>query len=409
MTDSIEPFLNRNLRAASEALQELAAGTPSAAQIYRLRNDFGESITHRLLEVAGLQHRARKKLGAGVWWVTDRSLQQATPWQVASLKAGWFADARVHDLCCGIGGDSVRLAERGEVVGIDIDPLLLAFAQANAVNADSEATVDFRCRDVCSLTLNRKMAIHIDPDRRVGGKRSSDPHHYRPDWNQLLTMLPRSGSAVIKLAPAARVPEDAPPGHRCWISLSGTVREQAWLHGGALERSGLAAGQRSAISLDRRGRAAQFAAPSDVSLNVTEVSQPLGWLIDPDAAIRAAGLTASFADRFALGAIGGPAGFLTAEQKLDDEVAAFAVVNRVRWRGSADDRKLRAAMRKLDARPVTVKIRGVDRSPADLVRRFRKSGRRPVKLWIGRTHERVYAAITDASDAEPSDARRIDC
>ena len=101
-------------RAECEAAIEQLAGrdAENAKVIEGVRRQFGSELADLIVRAARLQPKARLKLGPGFWWVTDRSLQQATAWQVAQLKAHWFGDRLVHDLCCGIGGDAVSLAER---------------------------------------------------------------------------------------------------------------------------------------------------------------------------------------------------------------------------------------------------------------------------------------------------------
>ncbi len=126
-------------RAECEEVIELLAQSgqvEGTRALERLRVRVGEGLA-RIVSVAGeLQHRARAKLAPPdspyrIWWVGDKSLQQATPWQVARMKATWFDDAPVHDLCCGIGGDSIQLAARGELTAVDLDPVTAAMAGAN--------------------------------------------------------------------------------------------------------------------------------------------------------------------------------------------------------------------------------------------------------------------------------------
>ena len=112
-------------------IAELASHPADAIKLGDYRRRFGTEQTSMLVSVASLQSKARKKLGEGVWFVTPRSLQQATPWQVAQHKAKWFARRGVFDLCCGIGGDAVRFAQRGPVVAIDTDREVVRMTQAN--------------------------------------------------------------------------------------------------------------------------------------------------------------------------------------------------------------------------------------------------------------------------------------
>ena len=373
-----------------------------------LRQWCGDEIARIVSAAARLQHQAQQKLAPPdtprrVWWVTEKSLRQATPWQVARLKAAWFADAPVHDLCCGIGGDSIQLAAHGEVTSVDIDPIVAAMVEANLDLAGYLGTqAQVVCADVTAQDLPKSASLHVDPDRRAEQRRRSDPNAFQPSWPQVSQMVADSAAAVVKLAPASEIPEGGIPAsefHRCWISLSGSVREQSLLWGSVIDRAGQSRGERSAMVMRSDGTATWFSPDAAVTLPTPDT-----WkgspevLIDPNAAIRAAGLTEAFANRYELGLLSGPAGFLAGDidaTQYHDSVGSLAAVGRVQWWGTCDDRKLRKEFRARGVFPETIKVRGVDQDPAVLFKRYRHCGDRPVTLWIGRHGKRVFAAITD--------------
>jgi methylase of polypeptide subunit release factors len=64
---------------------------------------------------------------------TRAGLEQATAEVIARHRATRFLGAaRVGDLCCGIGGDLLALADQREVIAVDRDPLRLRMAMLNA-------------------------------------------------------------------------------------------------------------------------------------------------------------------------------------------------------------------------------------------------------------------------------------
>ena len=381
-------------RAIEELSQEVVA-PPHA--IRKAQRDFGEELADALLHIAKLQPRAREKFGDGVWWVTDRALQQATAWQVAAYKAQWFKDQPAFDLCCGIGGDTMQMARRGHVVGIDLDPALVAMAKANLRKVRNGDQGSLLCDDVTSKRLPRDSAFHIDPDRRAAETRTSQPEFSNPTWKEVLTMIETADGAVVKLAPAARLTAaESEPHHRCWISLSGSVREQSLLCGSVIENAGLGAGRRSAVRIGADGSCCRFA-PSE-ELHAEEAVLPQDYLIDPDPAIRAAALTEPFAARFGLAMLAGPPGFLTGWDIDVPAVRDLATVHQVIWHGQADDKKIRAQLRERDLFPVTIKARGIDVDPAALKRRYRKCGSKATTLWIGRAGDRGFASITEPAE-----------
>ena len=373
----------------------------------------GRQVTEFLAGVAALQPIAHAKLSCPnatdatdttrVWWATDKSLQQATPWQVARIKAGWFGTDAVFDLCCGIGGDAIQLAARGAVTAVDLNPLIAAMAGANLSRAAAGGSdVSAQCDNVTTMALPRLASIHLDPDRRVGETRRSDPNQFEPAWDQVTKLIASSSAAVVKLAPASRLPAGGLPStefHRCWISLSGSVREQSLLWGTALHRANLTRGEKSALVLRSDGTASWFAPDRQAA---TTAAAPFDGtpavLVDPNPAVRAAHLTEGFANEYGLGLLGEPSGFLAGDDGLIDSLHSLrplAIAAVVKWWGSCDDRKLRKTFRGLNVFPQTAKVRGTDHDPAVLVKRYRRCGEHPVTLWIGRQGKRAFAAITD--------------
>jgi hypothetical protein len=392
--------------AAANELASHPSGNDRA--IADLRVKLGEELASLVAESASLQTKAKRKFGPachddrGVWWVTRRSLQQATPWQVAQLKANWLGTETVHDLCCAVGGDSISFARRGHTVAVDRDPILVAMARANLGTAIPDQAWEVRCDDILRCNLPDQATIHIDPDRRNAPPssttmRTTHADGFSPTWNQLTSLIDRSVSAIIKLAPATVLdwqPADRPT-HRCWISLQGTVREQSLLVGDAVDQAGLTGHERSAVRLAADGTWHRFAPVVLNNQSAPTSPKPQVWLIDPVSSIRAAGLTESFAAEYSLEAMGGASGFLTSDaEKLPEDVRRMATFGKVIWTGSAADRKLRRELRAHRWFPETVKCRGVDRDPAALFKRYRDGGEHPVTLWIGRIGKKVYAAIT---------------
>lgn len=422
---------NRNL--CEQAIQAINSGSKDAFELQStIRTQISPELAGFVTTVANLQRKAMRKLQAPdaaqrVWWGTEKSFQQATPWQVARLKSKWFANEPVFDLCCGNGGDALQLKNRGPVIAVDADPLIAELAAANlavdhvnesdaadwnelVVDANSrhrsQSTPKVICNDVTLLQLPPSSWINIDPDRRPESKkagaaivqkaavRRSKPEHYQPDWQSVVQIIGRSNGACVKLAPAAKPDvEQLPDSHRCWISLTGSVREQTLLWGGVLSNSELPAAGRSAVAVKSDGTAHWFiASPELVTQRAPITDKPMNWIVDPDAAIRAAGLTEAYAIENQLSILGRASGFLTGTNPpTSDQIGVSA---EVLWSGSCDDRKLRRELRQRDFYPAVIKVRGTDHSPEKLTRKYQKCGQQPVCLWIGRGKERVFAAFT---------------
>ncbi|MDG2223291.1 MAG: hypothetical protein P8L85_18055 [Rubripirellula sp.] len=392
-------------QACEICVREIDRQGEGISTIKRLRDQIGDELFSISLTCARLQSKAISKLGPaavredgepGIWWVTDQSLQQATPWQVARYKAGWLNGVQVADLCCGIGGDSMQVSRQASITAVDADPLIAAMAKANLAQGQAGRRVQVFCQDATTFSLPVAADLHIDPDRRSRGRRSSDPREYEPSWDAVLEMI-RSLPAVVKLAPMANLPSELlpHPHHRCWISLQRTVREQSLLCGEMIDRHQLQPGGRSAVAISADANVRTFTPEED--LKAGSVSTPLGFLIDPDSAIRAAALTESFAAHQGLQMLGGPSGFLTTDDPPLQSTAELlmGIIAPVVWWGACDMKKIRKELRTRNAHAVTAKVRGTGHDPAKILKPLRNTGEQPLTLWIGRSDDRVYAALTE--------------
>jgi len=98
------------------------------ADFTRLSKSSPPGLARAALETVLLRHKARSKFSrADAMYFTREALEQASGEEIARYRAGRFAAfGRVGDFCCGIGGDTIGLSERAEVVAVDADPLRLA-------------------------------------------------------------------------------------------------------------------------------------------------------------------------------------------------------------------------------------------------------------------------------------------
>ncbi|MGB7346014.1 MAG: class I SAM-dependent methyltransferase [Pirellulaceae bacterium] len=384
-----------------EIIAAFALQTISVAETRELIGELGEDLAKLVLSSASHQAKANEKLGDGVWWVTSKSLQQATPWQVAKLKASWFGEGLVYDLCCGIGGDAIHLSSDNDVVAVDTDDTVCTMVNENLLQ-HTDLKPKVVQGDATEQLISADNWVHIDPDRRVGDKRSVNPDLYSPAWSEVTKILANLRGGIVKLAPAAtNAAIDRDDVHRVCISLAGTVREQSLLVGETCKLFHTKAAtthaltNASAVMVDREGYPTYYC-PSVSMAELSPIAfatKPVGAMVDPDAAIRSAGLTESFADEFGLKTLGGPSGFLTGEVDLDG-MQGLAICERVIWQGSCDDRRLRKELRSRDCYPWRVKTRGVSHDPNQLEKKLRDCGSQPCTLWIGRNGKRHYAALT---------------
>lgn len=366
-----------------ETIRRISCSPITASVAVSLRRQHEPAAAAMIMAIAAVQQRAVEKFGPGVWFATEKSIAQATDRVVARYKATLFGGSPVYDLCSGIGGDAMELAQRGPVVAVDVDPQIVAMAAANLQlsslqRGDLPSQVTAVCGDASLRSIPTDAAIHIDPDRRPAGQvRVARPTDYQPTFDQVARIIGGQRPAIVKLAPAAqldREPESAAVGrmlsssHRQWISLDGSVREQALLVGACVSSAGMVVGGRSAVRVWPDGRRDCFAIDADQAARLSELDQSLetrtevpAFLIDIDPAIRAAGLSSSIALARQWASLGGPSGFFCSDALPADR--SLAQVFETIWSGPADVKRIKRHVRDHQLWVESVKVRGMDQDP----------------------------------------------
>jgi len=351
---------------AAPWLDRAAAATQSTLSLTaELRRDLSPMRRHLVIEQVDLRRRAQSKfMHAGQMFFTSRGLEQATDEFVAAYKARRFPPREpVADLCCGIGGDLLALAARRPVTGVDRDPVIAILAAANSRAVSAQLVV----ADVTPIDIRGFAVWHIDPDRRALGRRTTRVELYEPApqvIDALRTMCP---NGAAKLAPAATVPEAwSCEAEQEWISRDGECRQLVcWF--GALAHE---PGRRRATIVDHRSPEVRSIVGQ--AGDELPVAAALGqYLYEPDAAVLAAGLTATLAEEHSLSAITPGIAYLTADRTVVDlALASF----RVREVFPFDIRKLRGALRERNIGRLEIKKRGVACQPETLRHELKLAG-----------------------------------
>ncbi len=297
----------------------LAASTDprEASAVARLRRKAGEvctgthvdgaALASAALELAKGRRRARAKFPdevAAQLWCDVAGVEQASGFAVARWKARRMAGvlgagAPILDVCSGIGGDAMALAEAGLTVdAIDLDPRRAWMTARNA-----------RClaRVVDAETLDLTgVALHADPARRDegAGRRSWNLDDHRPGRAWIERALATARAAAIKFSPGVERADfaaiDVPLAWE-WIA-EGDRLVQAVAWAGAFAGSDGAEGHTRATLLAPRSaqRTASDEAPHSIAgipddarddrLPIAETIRPGDFLGEPVAALERAAL-----------------------------------------------------------------------------------------------------------------------
>lgn len=362
----------------------LAAAADGRTDLRALPGADADRVAAALTQV-DLRRHARAKLGddAAVMWFTRDGLEQATRTRVATHRAARMAATGARtlvDLGCGVGGDLVAAARAGlTCVGVDLDPVRVAVAEANLAALGLPGAV--AVADATGLDLSPFDVAFADPARRSGRGRSFRVEDWTPSWDFVEGLLGRD--ACVKAAPG--LPHGlVPDGVEAeWVSEDGEVKEVA-LWGGHLAT----VRWRATVVVAGAG----LATLTDEDPVSDEVRGVGGYLYEPDGAVIRAGLVTAVAATVAGGRVDPHLAYVTSDEDVRTPFArGYRVLEELPYR----EKQLRAALRERDVGALTVKKRGVDVVPEDLRRRLKLTGSVAATIVMTRVAGRGTALLVE--------------
>jgi hypothetical protein len=429
---SVERFESLLAPRGRELLDHLATEAAAADTPLRLGTVLRSRYPADLVAEALAQHElrllARAKFSRAMeMFFTRPGLEQASSEVVARHRAARYrAAGRVADLCCGIGGDLIVLAEdpcmpaddprvragdlrasaedhrvpgedlRGpagirQVLAVDRDPLQLRVAGANAEVCGVAGNLTPVQGDVREVSLAGLDAIFVDPARRAGGRRLRAGQS-EPPLAWCLGLVERVEAVGIKAAPG--LPHEAvPPGWELeFIAIGRALKEAvAW-------SPSLATAPRPAAGAGRATRATLL--PGGHTLvpepgPPVEVRMPGEFLLDPNPAVTRASLVAELARGLGAWKIDDQIAFLSADVPLRTPFGrGLRVIDSAPW----NQKQLPARLRALDIGAVDIRRRGLAGDVDQLHRRLKLSGSRRATLVMTRVQDRPWALICVDAD-----------
>lgn len=353
----------------------------------RLRRTHPPDVVSAALDLTLLRQKASRKFSrAGQMFFTRQALEQASAEVVSRHRAQRFAHcAAVADLCCGIGGDTLALAAHAEVLALDVDPLRLRMAEANARAYQVGERVRTLEADVTGCSLPPGLVFWADPDRRVEGRRVFSVESYRPPLSALLRRAERRPGTGIKLSPGVDYGElaallgDTP--HEVEIlSVQGEGREAVlWL-------GELCTARHRATLLP--GGHTLTDGPPGAAIPVT---QPGRYLYEPDAAVIRAHLVEDLARRLGAAKLSEQIAYLTSDELVE---TSFATAYQVEEVMPFHLKRLNRRLKALDIGELVIKKRGFPVDPEQFRRRLSYgSGQGRTVLVLTRVLERPTAIL----------------
>lgn len=358
------------------------------------------------------QKRAVKRFEHPERWLwTNQLLEQASDERSAKLTASYFPiGSAIYDLCCGAGADAVSLAHRGNLTAVDRSPVAAALTKANLKLNESKATVV--CDDVTAIAIPDEAYIHVDPDRRSDGHRTTAVERFEPGVEFLLGLLDRSQAGSMKVAPATRLEDfiDAAAQSEAkmspvekigtqFVSWGGDVRQQRWWWNVEAFPAGS-----TTVSVMHRGAWSHWSVrdiaksnvPSCYIDNRDELSDYTnGFIGDADGAVRAASLQPALAKELAAGLVDSPNGYFLSHCLPDRAPPGLIDWFRIEAVVPFDRKKLRAYLRERRVGRLEIKVRRIEVPVDELRKELKLVGEESRTLLLTKCNGRAVAIIAE--------------
>ena len=327
---------------------------------------------------------------AAEMFATHVAAQQASSAPVAAWRARRFRDfGKAVDLTCGAGFDLVAMAGATRSVGVDLDPVRLLFARANA------ETIGVRLlglvRGSATAFQGDFDAAFADPDRRTGSQRNIDPERSEPPLADLLAAL-KGRPLGVKLSPLTDPARLESRGEVEFLSSQGELKEVVLWTGGlasACRRVSL-----PDVDFTMTGAPVDWPAPA----------VPSGYLYDPDPALLRSGLLGVVAKEHGLAPIDPSIAYFSGPDLLrHPALSAYRILAVL----GPSARSVRGFLAERGLGRIAILRRGFAVAPEDFLKAVANPGSGSVHLHLTRVlgRPKVIATEIDAAETAPPEQK----
>lgn len=388
MTAALETLQWLTTNAGQEALEYVETlPTDRLTRISTLRKLLTPEQSVGVVEQSELRRRGKAKFrNAQAMLFTPEGLEQATSEGIAVYRASRFSEGMsVVDLCSGIGGDSMALANNRRVLAVDINPLAVFCTQHNAPNAET-LCADVTALDLKSLQQQGFQSALFDPSRRTDSRmgerrRVANAEAYTPPLSFLQTVRAILPNLAVKVSPTL---DDASLQRYAakveFLSWRGECREAILWFGSCADSLPASNGIEPYIAtiLHPDGTASQLISQN---IEAPDSTLPRSWLYEPDPAVIRAHRIPELADLLKASLLDYQIAYLTSDLEVDTPFAtAYQIVETL----TVDMKKVQACLRHHQGKLIAVKRRGVAVEPERVMRQVRPCGENPFVLVLSR-------------------------
>lgn len=342
------------------------------------------ALAKAALETAILRTKAREKFArAESMYFTREALEQATREPIARYRAARFAPFdRVAELGCGIGGDTLGLAQYTTVLAFEQEALRLRMAEQNMIAYAVADRVTFRPADITQMPFPVVPAAFCDPARRSDQRRRFSVRDYEPSLEAVTGWLAHTPAIGVKISPGVNVDEIRQLDCEVeFISFAGELKECVLWFGPlktAHRRATLLPGPHTLIADDGEPIAPR---------------PPRAYLYEPDPAILRAGLVTTLAAQLNATQIDPDIAYLTSDELTP---TPWATPYRVQAAFPFSLKRLRQYVREHHIGQVTVKKRGSPLEPEALIKQLKPSGPESAIVFLTHVQGEPYVVMAKA-------------
>lgn len=173
-----------------------------------LGKSFSEEERRAIMDYIPLVKKFREKFDFQEFLLCDKlALEQSTAYDISKWKSKlWPSSGCVHDLCCGMGGDSFFIPNSLELTGIDMSEERLQMYAYNMNAFQKRANVlQADVRNLSGITADY---FSIDPARRkLESENQRQFENLTPTLSEILNLAKKYRGGMIKLPPGYPIDE----------------------------------------------------------------------------------------------------------------------------------------------------------------------------------------------------------
>jgi hypothetical protein len=354
-----------------------------------------------LLEQRALRAKAaRKQPRAAEMLFTTLGQQQMTAEALATYKAGRLpAGVRaVADLCCGLGGDSMRLPPDIAVLGVDLSAETLRAWRHNTDLYRKEKTWAIRA-DVTKFQARDGGVdgVFVDPARRTLAESYTERDfdaEPEPGWEALAAITRRFGNAALKLGPGTRLPDLFGDAEHEYIGLRDECLELT-VRTGAFGRPGWVRAVELSGAVDGSPGEIVEAPAADLDATFGNVSEPGNWFYEPVKCVVRAHLFGVLAERHGLWQLDGRLAYLSGDRRVESPLLKRYRLIKVL---PCDEAALKAEITARAVGILEIKKRGLDIKPEDWRKKLKPKGPNAATLVFTRLRGKASVLWVERDD-----------